>query len=100
MNKIEKLKQKYDKICNEYITEFVKKHDYEFSSWVSDEVGGIACFIEQYFFCFEDIVYDINNNCPKELIFKWQEDCVENMDNNKKINFKSYCMGLRFQDIK
>ena len=31
---------------------FEEKHGYEFSYWVGDEPGGIACFIDQYFFNF------------------------------------------------
>jgi hypothetical protein len=74
MDKIDKLKLKYNNICDSYIKEFEKKHGYEFSSWTpNQERGGIACFIEQYFFNFEDIVFDINNRCEKELIFRWQD---------------------------
>jgi len=44
-----KLKQNYENICNTIVERFVKKHGYEFNYWVSGEVGGVACFINQYF---------------------------------------------------
>lgn len=97
--KISELEKSFIKIANEYIAKFEKKHGYEFSSWVSDEVGGIACFIDQYFFSFDDIRYDIDNNVKKGLIFQWQEDGIENGAKDN-INFKSYVMGLRFPMLK
>ena len=97
--KISELEKTFIKITEMYISKFEKKHGYEFSSWVSDEVGGICCFIEQYFFNFDDIRYDIDNNVKKGLIFKWQDDGVEN-EAKDNINFKSYVMGARFPIIK
>lgn len=96
------LKSRYEKICSDYIRAFVKKHDYEFSGWVSDEVGGIACFIEQYYFNLNDIVYDVNNDLPVNLIFEWQEYLVDKHFQNQKtgvedvnINLRSYWKGMR-----
>lgn len=97
--KISELEKSFIKIANEYIAKFEKKHGYEFSSWVSDEVGGICCFIEQYFFSFDDIRYDIDNNIKKGLIFQWQDEGVENGAKDN-INFRSYVMGARFQMLK
>lgn len=72
--------EEFEVVCNKYINVFSKKHDIEFTGWVADEIGEIAVFIEQYFFNFKDIRYDIDNNCPKGAIFEWQEFCVENED--------------------
>lgn len=94
-----KLKIKFEDICNEYIEKFVKKHGYEFSYWVGDDIGGMACFIDQYFFSLDDIRQDINRGAIKELIFRWQDDCVE-FDYFRDVNFNSYIMGLRPKDIK
>ena len=87
------LRWMYEAICQKYVQKFAKKHGYPFDYWIGDEVGGMASFCEQYFFNFNEIVYDINNRVPKGLIFRWQDDCVEHPDSN--INFKSYAMGLR-----
>ncbi len=93
------LEIEFNVVVEKYINKFVKKHGYEFSNWVSDEIGSIACFIDQYFFNFDDIRYDIDNNIKKELIFRWQDDGVEDGGKNN-INFKSYIKGLRYEDLK
>jgi hypothetical protein len=97
--KLSELQVTFNFVAEKYIQKFEKKHGYEFSSWVSDEVGGIACFIEQYFFSFDDIRYDIDNNVKKGLIFQWQDDGVENGAKDN-INFRSYVMGARFPLVK
>jgi len=96
------LKTRYEKICSDYIKTFVKKHDYEFSGWVGDDIGGIACFVEQYYFNLNDIVYDVNNNLPQNLIFEWQEYLVDKHFKNQElgvedvnINLRSYWKGMR-----
>jgi len=96
------IKEKYEKICSAYVHVFVKKHGYEFTDWVADDVGGIACFIEQYYFSLDDIRYDINNDLPKNLIFEWQEYLIDNHFKNQElgiedvvINLRSYWKGLR-----
>jgi len=88
------LKKEYEAICNEYIKDFVKKQGYEFSYWVADKVGGIACFIEQYFFNIDDIRYDIDNKVKKGRIFEWQDFCIENSENEceRNVNFESYLL--------
>lgn len=88
----------YNRAVNDYLELFVKKHGYEFTDWVSGEVGGIACFIEQYFFNFDDIKFDIDNKIKKDLIFQYQDDSLAHP--KKNMNFRSYAKGLRFEDIK
>ena len=94
-----KLQKEYIAVVNKYLDMFIKKQGYEFSSWVSDDVGGIACFIEQYFFSFDDIRMDIDRKIKKGLIFEWQDDGVENHEKGN-INYNSYILGLRFSDLK
>jgi hypothetical protein len=91
---LSKLKKQYVFVCNEYINKFINKQGYDFSGWVGDDVGGVACFVEQYFFSLDDIVYDINNKCEKGLIFAWQEHNLE-VGSDKAINYYSYSRGLR-----
>lgn len=79
MNKTQRLqlKEDFEFACEEYLREFIQKQKYEFSFWVCDEIGTIACFIEQYFFSMNEIKFDIDHNAPKGLIFEWQDACLE-----------------------
>ncbi len=87
---MKKIEIEYKRVVDKYIFKFEKKHGYEFTYWVSNNVGEVACFIDQYFFNFDDIRYDINNKIPKGLIFKWQDYCVEKAFEKTTVNFKSY----------
>lgn len=93
---IEKFKKKYEESCNKYVKEFCKKQDVEFEFWISNEVGGIAS-CSNYYFNFQDIVWDVNSNQPKGLIFDWYEESIENIEN--AINYRSYTQGLRYKDL-
>lgn len=100
---LEKLKTQYENVCNEYIRRFCEKQDIEFDGWVGNEVGGIAGFASQYFFTIDDIALDMNTKQPIRLILDWQSDGVDyNMFNEtpQNINYKSYTMGLRYEDLK
>ena len=57
------LKEKYEKVCNEYVEEFCKKQDMEFMFWVADVVGNVVCCSVFYFnlYC---IVWDVNSKQP------------------------------------
>ena len=97
------IKKQYEIAVNAYIEKFVKKHGYEFTYWVSDEVGETACFIEQYYFNFTDIKYDIDNKVEKGLIFSHQDDSVNHhftVNQEETINFKSYAKGWRYEHLK
>lgn len=97
--KIEKLEQKFELIYNNYIKKFSKKQKLNFDSCVSDEIGGVAYFGD-YSFNFDDIRYDIHTNQKKGLIIEWIDDTVEFYAKGNFINYKSYCMGLRFEHLK
>jgi len=95
----EQLKTAFDKACNDYVTAFVEKQGYQFDGWIGDDVGGIAEFAGQYFFNIGDIIQDIDTEQPEGLIMQWQDESLEfsyNKPNCKFINYKSYCMGLRY----
>jgi hypothetical protein len=100
--KIKKLKAKYEATCMEWVQLFCEKQDLEFDGWVGNEVGGIAGFASQYFFNLSDIIFDLNSNQFKGLILRWQNDAVDfNMfkETPKYINYKSYTMGLRYDQL-
>lgn len=93
----------YDTVCNDIVTKFSNKQGLEFDGWVADEVGGIAGFATQYFFNISDIVLDLKNKQPKGFILEWQNDGTDfNLLKEKPeyINYKSYIMGLRYNDLK
>ena len=91
------LEEKYKKVCSEYIDAFCKKQDVDFDGWIGDDVGGIAEFLGQYYFNFQDIVWDVNSKQPKWLIFSWQDECLA--EKTKCINYFSYTKGLRISDL-
>jgi hypothetical protein len=95
--KIEKLKKDYEKVCNQYMKLFCEKQDLGFDGFVGDEVGGVAC-CNDFFFNFQDIVWDVNAKIPKGVIIEWYDAQLENPE--KAINYYSYTKGLRHQDIK
>lgn len=89
---ISTLKAEYERICNAYIEEFTAKQGHEFDYWVGNEVGGVASFIEQYYFNMADIAYDLHNSCKKGLIFKWQDYCLEH---DCQWSYHQYVLGFR-----
>ena len=89
-----RLKKQYIFVCNEYVKKFVNKHGYEFTGWVSDEVGGLTSFIDQYFFCISDIIYDISHRCPKGKIFEWQDYNLKHPEDY--MNYHSFVKGLKW----
>lgn len=89
---MDKLKLEYRNACNNYITEFCKKQNFEFIGWVGDEVGGIA-LCSDLFFNLHDIIWDINSNQKKGVIVDWYDSVMENPETS--INYHSYTKGLR-----
>lgn len=95
------LRNKLDSILKEYIRLFEEKHEVFFDYAVGDDLMGLLCFGE-YLFVVGDVIYDIDNDLPKRLIFEWQNDSFDSITNphHKKINLQSYAMGLRFEHLK
>ena len=100
--KLQELNKQYEFVCNEWIRKFCNKQDIDFDGWVGGEIGGIASFACQYFFNLSDLILDLNTKQPKGLILDWQSEDVDfNMFNEKQqhINYKSYTMGLRHEQL-
>ena len=95
-----KIREKLDDILKEYIRLFEEKHEVFFDYAVGDDLIGLLCFGDWYF-NISDIIYDIDNNLPQNLIFKWQEDHINDNKNpeRKVINLQSYARGLRFEHL-
>ena len=83
------LKNKYEKIVEQYLIAFVDKQELNIENcyWVADRIGEILSVNEQYYFSFNDIRFDVDNNVKDGLIFKWQDECIEN---NLKVNYENY----------
>lgn len=94
------LRNKLDSILKEYIRLFEEKHEVFFDYAIRDDLMGVLCFGE-YLFAVGDIIYDIDNDLPKNLIFQWQDDSFDSLKNpqHREMNFQSYARGLRFEDL-
>lgn len=86
------LKGEYESVCRQYISKFSNKQDLDFEYWVGDVIGGVAVFGD-FYFNFQDIVWDINSEQPKDLIISWYSDCLNHTD--RAINYYSYSKGLK-----
>lgn len=96
------LQKQYEAIVTVYVRAFEKKHGYEFSGWIGEQMGEMASFIEQYFFNFDDIRYDIDNKVKKGLIFEHQDADLEHnfhAQEPQHISFKNYVKGLRYENL-
>ena len=95
--KISELKQQYELVCNGYVKKFCEKQDMEFEGWVGDITGGVAC-CNDFYFKFQDIVWDINSKQPKGAIVNWYYENLEIPE--KSINYYSYTKGLRVSQLR
>lgn len=95
---MKKLIKQYEDICNKIVNEFSRKQDIEFDGWVAGYVGGIACFIGQYYFSLDDLILDLKTNQEKWFILQWHDD--EMGAGSYNINYNSYIKGLRHKDLK
>ena len=85
----------YHVIIEQYLSKFCKKQKLEFDFWIG--IHQLATFTEEYTINMSDIIYDIDNSCPKGLILQWIND---NLDNTQQINYHSYFLGLRHDHLK
>ena len=71
----EQLKQNFEKVANEYLRLFCRKHDLDYKTayWIADDVGSVCCINEYYFVDFAIIKTDIDYNADKEAFFEWYD---------------------------
>ena len=91
------LKERYRNICNEYLQRFCEKQglDYEpDDTWVAGNAGDCAN-VGDFYFGFDEIRYDIDNNIPMGKIIEWYDYCLETsmLDLPLRINYPSFCKG-------
>ena len=84
------LKKEFNTIVNKYLKVFETKQELYFDYWVGDYVGEIAVFGD-FFFNFDDIRLDIDNNIVSGKIIDWYDWSVENEDTT--VNYKSWVKG-------
>ena len=89
-----KLKNKYNKIVEQYLMAFVEKQELDIENcyWVADKIGEILSINEQYYFNFDDIRFDVDNNIKAGTILEWQQESIDNYSKKKKykINYENY----------
>ena len=89
-----KLKTKYEKIVNEYLRIFIEKQGFDAENcyWIGDKIGEMLSVNEQYYFSFNDIRFDVDNNVKERLIFRWQDESLDNYFKKKKykVNYENY----------
>ena len=94
---MEKLKYNLEKATMDIVKAFERKQDLYFDFFVCDDVTGIACFSNGFYFNISDVCHDLFTEQIPGLIIQWMYDSMDNKD--KTINYQSYCMGLRFEYI-
>ncbi len=87
-----------DRAIGKMIAEFEIKQESNFEFFVGDNPTGIASFGDILCFNISDIYYDLKSNQPKGRIIEWLYESLEH--ENQTINYRSYCMGARFENLK
>ena len=85
------IKMNFEKTVQAYVDAFCKKHDTDLEFWVASIPGTVGQFGDS-FIDFENIRYDIDNDVPKEAIWQWYSDELDNyLDKKPGINFSTFC---------
>lgn len=93
------LQDRHEEICREYAEAFMRKHhlfdeetgEYFEHYWICDDPGTILC-VADYCIDFHDIRTDINDYVKMDKYFEYYE---YSMENEAKVNYKSYLKGAR-----
>ena len=89
-----KLKTKYNKIIEQYLIAFIEKQGFDADDcyWIGDKIGEILSVNEQYYFNFDDIRFDVDNDIKAGAILKWQDESLDNYFKKKKykVNYENY----------
>lgn len=83
------MRERFEKLAQEYMGAFAKKQGLQFEFWVADEVCGTACFGD-WFFNLDDMRYDLDKGLPKGMVIDWHERVT-----GSYINLPSWAKGLR-----
>ena len=86
-----RLKFDYEQAVKNYVEFFCIKQQLEFDFWVADLIGMVANFGD-YWFNFDDIRFDIDQEIEPNQIIEYHNYVVEH---ESKLNYRSYTMGAR-----
>jgi hypothetical protein len=101
MSKQPKFITYFEQAASVLIESFCKKQDVYVDYIVVDDITGIYCIGDAYL-TLSDIYHDMKTNQPKGAIIDWFWESVEFKTNNPDgvyINYNSYCMGLRYEQL-
>lgn len=82
-------------ICNKYVEEFTKKHEYDMTDafWIGDDPGTILN-IGDMFISMTDIRYDIDNDIRVDKFEEWYWKSLDRHEAGIKfMNYESFCKG-------
>jgi len=91
--------EQYRKAVISVLDAFSKKHEYP-NYEINDNEMQLIDFGDNIL-NLNDIIYDLQNDCPKNLIFEWHLNSIDACFEKKQlINFRSYSKGLRYDFTK
>lgn len=67
------IRNRYEKVCNEYVAQLCSMWNREpsYGWWVHNYVGGVWCYGDFISLNMDDIVYIVNNNIQEEDVVNW-----------------------------
>jgi len=83
------LREKLDRALKKYIKKFCKKHSLQFEYVVGEDLMEMIR-LNDFYFNINNIIYDIDNKLPKNIIFKWYDDTIE-----KKTDYNLHTIIIR-----
>lgn len=93
------LQQRWQELCNEYLKQFCKRHEYEYDedAWIGidkDNVGAIAD-IADMFISMDDIRYDVDHEVPIDSFeeWYWKRLDLHELGVERWMNYPNYCQG-------
>ena len=67
------LRKEYEQVVTKYLQLLTVDTEYDFEFWVSDCVGGIACFSDSLYMSLADIIYCVDNDIPISKFDDYQD---------------------------
>ena len=90
------LKHTWEVVCNKYLQEFCRRHDYSYEPdmWVANNPGTIVC-VNDMFVSMEDIRFDVDNCIDIDCFeaWYWKSLDVYELTGQKYMNYSSFCHG-------
>lgn len=97
-NTIIELKKQYEEVCRKIVFEFENKQDVKFSHWHRGSMI-IAMFLDNKSMPLQEIIYDLETEQPKGLVFKWYDEYTTALFYNNYypyVTFKKYVKKIKY----